>query len=419
MPRKYSRNFVDLANSPPVAIAAALGVAFYIVYYLTKFRLSSVWPLKLRGDAEAIFAIPQRIFADSAYPTDVIFPYSPSAVLIFYGLGIGGPQVFMAVWYVLMMAGLILAVRASLVQERRDVQAAWLLIGLIGLLLADLPIDWELRGTNSNLIYLGTVMAGYALLGSWPVIAGSLIGLSVSLKLYSGLLLLWLFLNGQRRAMGAAAVTMLFLWVVLPAAIFDAGGATRLYAGWRAQLQAISDPVVHARPDLPVVSMQHAIISFTGQSYDSAATFAQLSLLWSIWLAALSWYVWRCRPYAVPVPVPSRAALADWVVLLLAPLLFSPWLEPNHCVPLLVAALLCVLIAVDANMMRRDRMAALAGVATLALAAAFRFPFAIRGFQFGAEFLVLVIVLGVIRPRLRAPAAPAVPDNSWVRAVRQ
>ena len=52
----------------------------------------------------------------------------------------------MAIWYGLMMVGPFLAVRASLVQERREVQAAWLLFGLTGLLLADFPIDWELRG---------------------------------------------------------------------------------------------------------------------------------------------------------------------------------------------------------------------------------------------------------------------------------
>jgi hypothetical protein len=385
-----------------VVIGVSCGLAFYFAYHVTKFRLSAVWPLSPRGDAAIIFDVPQRIFAQTGYPADAIFPYSPSAVLIFGSLGMGGPAVFMGVWYVLMAAGLILTMQASLVQERREVQAAWLLIGFVGILLADLPIDWDLRNANSNLIYLGLVMGGYGLLGSWPILAGTLIGLSVSLKLYSGLLLLWLLVNGQKRALGAAAATMLTLWIILPAVLFGVNGAARLYGGWEQQLRTINDPLVHARPSAspPLVSLQHAVVNLTGEAYGSAATLARVSLLWSIWLAALFWYVWRCRPYTVALAAPSRAALADWAVLLLAPLLFSPWLEPYHCVPLLVAALLCVVIALDANMMRRDRMAALVAVATLAFCTVYKVPFAVRGFELEAEFLVLVLVLAFVRPRL-------------------
>jgi hypothetical protein len=39
--------------------------------------------------------------------------------------------------------------------------------------------------------------------------------------------------------------------------------------------------------------------------------------------------------------------LADWLVLLLFPLPFSPWLEPYHAVPMLTAAVLLVAVAMD------------------------------------------------------------------------
>jgi hypothetical protein len=52
---------------------------------------------------------------------------------VFYGLSTVGPAIFMAAWYLLMTAGLIVSLRASLVQERNDTRAAWLLIGVVSI----------------------------------------------------------------------------------------------------------------------------------------------------------------------------------------------------------------------------------------------------------------------------------------------
>src|SRR5262245_63882670 len=59
-------------------------------------------------------------FSSGQRISSTIFPYPPSAVLIFYGLCIGGPAVFMAAWYFLFAAGLIVCLRASLVAERHE-----------------------------------------------------------------------------------------------------------------------------------------------------------------------------------------------------------------------------------------------------------------------------------------------------------
>jgi hypothetical protein len=403
------RNFSEAGRRPIVAVLVGCGLAFYVAYHLTKFQLAAVWPPALRGDASILFDYSQSVLEQRGYPADTIFPYSPSAVLIFCGLGIGGPTVFMAAWYVLIVAGLILTMRASFVQEPQPIRTAWLVVGTVAMLLADSPISWDLRNANSNLVYLGIVMAGYGLLGGLPIVAGALIGLSFSLKLYSGLLLLWLLINGPRRAAGAAAMTILFLWIMLPVALVGPDGTRGLYAGWIEQLRTISDPLVHARLAAeeggpPLVTLQRAIVNLSGEAYGSAATLARLSILWSIWLAALLWYAWQCRRSAFPVVAPSRAALADWTVLLLAPLPFSPWLEPYHCVVLFVGALLCVIIALDENAVRGDRMAALAAVATLLLFLVVRVPFAVRGFGLFAQLLVFVLVLAYLRPRLRQQA---------------
>ncbi len=408
-----SHNFIEIGRKPIVAVIVGCSFALYLAYHVSGFQLARVWPLVPRGDASIIFHEAQSIFAQVAYPTDTIFPYSPSAVLIFHSLCVGGPVVFTTVWYFLMAAGLVLTMRASLTQERHDVQAAWPLIGAIAILLADAPISWDLRNSNSNLIYLGLVMAGYGALGRLPMLSGVLVGLSISLKLYSGLLLLWLLFNGPRRAIVAAAITVLVLWVILPVILFGTEGTLTLYLGWKEQVRTISDPLLHASLAAnktggpPIVTLERAIVNFTGGTFRSSATLSWLAALWSIWIAALLWFAWQCRN-AFPVAVPSRAALADWTVLLLAPLPFSPWLEPYHAIPLFVGTLLCVTIGLDEKALRRDRMAALAALATLLLFLVFNVPFGFRGFGLGAQFLVLVLVLGYLRPRLHRQAGQTV-----------
>ena len=257
---------------------------------------------------------------------------------------------------------------------------------------------------NSNLICLGLLLAGYGLLGRLPALAGMLVGLAFSIKVYSGLLLLYLFVNGPRRAIGAAGIMVFILWLGLPLGLFGTDGALRLYSGWSEQLRTISDPLVHANlaskdAGPPLVTLQRAIVNLSGGEFGSAATRAWLLAIETIWVAALFGYAWQCRG-TFRVPIPSRAALADWVVLLLAPLPFSPWLEPYHAVPLLVAALLCVAVALDEDQMRGDRMVALVAAAAPLLFIVFKVPFGFRGFGLGAQLLVVVLALAYLRPRL-------------------
>jgi hypothetical protein len=394
---------MKLGRSRSVAIGAGCSIAFYVAYHLAGLRLSVVWPPALRGDASIMFEQARSIFEHAAYPSGAIFPYSPSAVLIFRGLSMGGPGVFMAIWYLLMVVGLVLAIRASLVQEHSDVRAAWPLLGGLAILLADSPVSWDLRNANSNLIYLGLVMAGYGLLGALPTMAGALVGLSISLKPYSGLLLLWLAMNGRGRAFFASVISVVILWVALPAVLFG-HEVLRVYRDWWQQLRTISSSTLHASLATsdggpPLVTLQRAVVNSTGQEFGSGLTLLIVSGLCSIWVAALLWYAWRCRN-GFPVRSPSRAALADWIVLLLAPLPCSPWLEPYHAIPLLVGAVLCIALLIDATLPPADRLAALTAAATLLLLLVLKVPFAVRGFGLYAQFLVFVFVLAYLRPRL-------------------
>jgi hypothetical protein len=395
-----------------------LGIALvgYFAYHATRFRLANVWPLALIGDASILFEEGRRIFALGDYPgrletwpTGGVFPYPPSAVLIFRWLGAAGPALFMGTWFTGMAAGLVTTLRASLAAERPDVRAAWLLIGALALIVADSAVSWDLRNANSNLICLGAILGGYALMDRHPVLAGALLAGSVGLKPYGGLLLPWLLLCGPRRALLAGVGTLILLTVVWPVLTWGAGGSLRLYLGWLEQLKIIADPQVHAAlaataAGPPVVSLGRAAMALTGEDALSLATRAVVGAMWSIWIAAIAWYAWRAaRSY--PAAIPSRAALADWTVLLLAPLPFSPWLEPYHAVPLVPGAILLILVALDDGVSASDRRIAVAALVALGLSRVVGLPFALRGIVLLTQFVVVTMALGLLRPRLSAITA--------------
>jgi hypothetical protein len=174
-----------------------------------------------------------------------------------------------------MAAGVFIVLRMNVVQERAELQVLWPVIGTLALIAASSPLDMDLRFASNNAIYLGLVLAGYGLLDRRPLLAGVLVGLSISLKLYSGLIILWLVLHDPRRATYAGVATVVMLWLVLPIALFGADGALKLYAGWREQLRIMTDSwVYYAQAQgfgLPITTLRTAAIRLTGQGPDSAA----------------------------------------------------------------------------------------------------------------------------------------------------
>ncbi|MBV9993679.1 MAG: DUF2029 domain-containing protein [Caulobacteraceae bacterium] len=407
---------LGLAAAPPAALAALLLGAGVFAYYVSRLHLGAVWPLTPRGDAAILYGYAHAILARGGYAPAEIFPYSPSAVLMFGALGAGGPALFAALWLLLMAAGLAASIAGALAQERPALKGAWPLFAALALVVANGPIGWDLRNANTNLVYLGLTTAGYALLGRRPTLAGVLIGLGVSLKLYSGLIILWLLVNGPRRGFFGAVASVLLLWLALPALIFGPAGLVRLYAGWQAQIRHISDIAIQAAlaagaAGPPIVTLRKAIADLTGGGFGAAATLRWLYGLWAIWIGALGLYAWRWRT-GFPVGAPSRAALADFVVILLAPLPVSPWLEPYHAIPLLAAALLLALEAADAHCTSPSRLAAGLALGVLAFFAVVNTPFALRGFALFAQFLAVVLALAYLRPRLQAapPNGPPVID---------
>jgi hypothetical protein len=391
-------------RSPWATGILAVNFSLYFLYHVVPGHLADLWPtLAPFGDAAILHSVSQRIWEAAEYPARVVFPYPPSAVLLFRMLSLGGAGAFMAAWIVLMAAGMMISIWASVASERADVRAAWMLFGVIGLMLAGYPVGWDLRNMNSNLVYLGLVLAGYASLRRFPILGGALIGISVSLKFYSGLLLLWLLWQGARSAAAAGIAAAIFLTAVLPLCIFGLSGTVELYLGWIEQVRYISAPTAYLlAPAAPLVSLRKAAATLTGAAPDATPTNVVLAAVWIAWAALLAWYLWRALR-GPPAQGLSRATLADWTVLLLAPLPFSPWLEPYHAVPLLPAAILFAAVAFDPSTAAFDRRSTLAAIALLmcirVTTGTFP-PWQLRGLTLQAAFMVVVIGLGLLRPRL-------------------
>jgi len=334
------------------------------------------------------------------------------AVLLFRWLGVAGSAVFMGLWLVAMAAGFAVSLRASLAGERREIAAAWLLVGVLALLVADGPVAWDMGNMNSNLICLGLVMGGYGLARRRPWLGGLLVGLSAAIKLYSGLLLPWMLVTGARRAFIGALAVVILLTLLWPLATWGPDGTVRVYAGFLEQLRIVADPRVHAAlaagVGTPLVTLDRAAMMLTGEGPLGAGTRLLVGAWEALWIAALLWYAWRaCRAWRAALP--SRAALADWAVLLLAPMPFNPWLEPTHGVPMLVGAILLVVLALDDRMPAPDRRIAAGAFILLLAARAIGLPFGLRGLLLLGRFLVIVLALGLVRPRLSDATGDAQP----------
>jgi len=393
-----------------VDIVLAFGLAIYFVYQVSRFQLTKVWPLRPRGDAWAMLELSRRVCDRGYLPAtafrpgilNFIFPSPPSAVLILKTLTLAGPLIFTLTWLLLMAAGLIGTLRLSLAGDRLEYQFSWLIIGALTLIVADGPIMWDLRNWNCNLIYLGLVLTGYATVNRRPVLAGILIGISISLRVYSFLLVIWLLGRSFRRAFIAAGAALFVLWIICPVLAFGPSGARAIYLGWFDQLEVASGPWGYSMPfnpaRPPLVTLRAAVSTLTAEDPFARETQALIGAMLAIWFGALVWYFSRAAKSTVGIP--SRAALADWTVLLVAPLPLSPWLEPYHAIPIVPGVILCILVALDNEVIKRDRLVACFTLGVLAIERLIHLPRPLEGFDLFARLLELVVALALLRPRL-------------------
>jgi hypothetical protein len=203
------------------------------------------------------------------------------------------------------------------------------------------------------------------------------------------------------------------LAAVAPLLFFGIDGTVQLYQDWREQVNLISAPDSYLKnPSAPLVSLRKAAATLTGHAPDAWSTNFLLTSFWIAWTLALAWYFHRALRTGTNGP-PSRAGLADWTVLLLAPLPFSPWLEPYHAVPLLPGAILCATVSLDRLAWRKDRVIGLGALGLLVLIRMLinLCPWPLRGIAMLVTFLALVTGLGMLRPRLGSSQEPVTPAN--------
>lgn len=392
-----------VARHPVALWLSAIAIATWAIARATRFREGA--PFVLWGDAGIVFGKSSEILRSARYPASValgnfndVFPYPPPAALLFGAIASLGAPIFMASWTLLMIAGLFAAFRFSVVNESLHIKRAFVALMPLIIILVHNPIEFDLVNDNNNLIVLALVMASFALMTRAPVAAGLLLALPIAIKLYSAALVLWLVVYRPRAAI-ACAVALGALWIVLPLGIFGAADAVALYRGWLDQIAIVNHPWVYELPagqGPPLISLRRAAAWFSNRPPYATETAVTLRAMQAAWVAVLAVYamqVWR----AGKVRATSRAALSDWAIVLLAPLPFSPWLEPYHAVSMIPAFVLCVLVLFDDTAPNRERLitGAVCGV-VLAIKAAGT-PFEIRGFVFLIQFALLVLALGSIR----------------------
>ena len=406
----FSAKLLDFARSPRVSISLVFVLGVYLALQLARIKMSSWWPPVPSVDARTIFASSIAILQRGDYGAvgsvsapGFVFPYPPSAAVVFGWSGILlGPVGFMVAWLTLMIAGYFVTLRAPLAGNRPADQKLWPLVAVIALVTTDSPVRWDLSGANSNLIYFGLVLLGFALLQRRPRLAGILVGLSVSLKLYSCLLVLWLALHRPRSALYGAVAALLMLWLALPLSVFGVRGTIQVYHSWLEQIQGVVQlaaamPISDA-PQAPLITLHRAALAFLGADRAMAVRALVLALQ-AGWIGLLALYAWRSL-VSGRSEAPSRAALADWTILTLAPLPMSPWLEPYHLVPMISGQILCGLLALDRHVPARDRRLGGGLLACLFFSQFIGLPFTMRGFLVFGRAAALVLTLAVLRPGL-------------------
>jgi hypothetical protein len=211
---------------------------------------------------------------------------------------------------------------------------------------------------------------------------------------------------GPWRTLLTGTTAILLLAVAWPVATWGMAGSIQIYSGWLEQLNILTNPQFQAGlATTPIITLARATMVVTGEGPLGTATRAVVAAMYMIWIAAILWY-FRQAYRSPPVTAPSRAALADWTVLLLAPLPFSPVLEPGHAIPILLGAILLVLVTLDEHVSMRSRQIAMAGWVALAMTRIINVPFSMRGPLLLVQFVVVTVALGFLRPQLLALSEP-------------
>lgn len=146
--------------------------------------------------------------------------------------------------------GLVLAVYTRWLHGRRlSLRPApgrlplYALPAMVGLLVPARLLLSNFEHTQSNLLFLGLAVAGFALFRHgrrWG--GGAAVGLATAFKATPLLVLPYLAWRGRWRDLGAALAGCGLTWIVLPGAAVGPGQLGRWFAGWREQAASLHLP---------------------------------------------------------------------------------------------------------------------------------------------------------------------------------
>jgi hypothetical protein len=403
--------------------AIVLFLILFSLYYLG-FRPLEIYHLGFQAmedprrtvDFQFWYLLPPLIFEKLEYPSlipegwhaqlsfwhdAVAFPYLPSAVALMLPLSALPRLVAFGIWVLLQLicffAVLLLSIRLA---RLASWPSRWLIVaGAVAL--AEIPIGWDLRNHNVNLIYLALALGGIASRRSWA--GGLLLALSFNLKLYSASVLAGLAWWREWRKLAVMTVFSAAI-AVLPIMLVGVAGFLELMKDWLGQVLFTATEAGEA---LAPTSLRRSVAAVLGFNIASPEVYWTWRILQVTWLAAvLSYFALAPRPTGNVEQQEDRSRLADTCVLLLAPLPLSSWFVPYHAIIMLPAFALLLSIAVDRSWPARIRFAAIAapiGYELLHLSVLRSWE--LRAGLLYCAFVLIVAALGVVRPSLAASRA--------------
>lgn len=310
------------------------------------------WPGSL-VDYAIIYEQSRRIVETGTYPP--VHPYPPSAVLLHYAAAQFPYPVSAALWMVLTTSAAVGCCWALVrMLDLRRVRG-WAVLVLLAYASASYFIQWDLRAQNCNLIFLAALLlALLGLYGGRPRAAGFWLALSVSLKLFSILLIPYLFWTGRRSAFAWTLAFLAAFWLLLPAAVLGVGGSWNVYGQWSERLWHAANSGADATHPILISLSRSAAWLAPGDPIGAKLIINAIRLLW-LAVCSAAWARSRLHREARD---DAFGLLADAGALTLAPIAVSPYLEPYHAVGFLIPALLLLYAAADGKQPARLRLLA-------------------------------------------------------------
>ncbi len=362
------------------------------------------WPAGLI-DYPILYDFSKYIVARHTYPVKHAYP--PSAIVLHDALA-QMPFPMSAALYMGLIIGAVFVcwwLLARLLELNRR-PGGWALSSL-AFLPASHAFGWDLRSQNCNGLFLTMLLlAATFLIRRQPKRAGFWLALSISLKLFSILLIPYAWWTGRRGAWRWTLAFLVLFWLVLPVWVFGYPGVVEVYRSWLGQMQGAS-----ARK----ADLQHPILISIYNSAYYLALHYRVPDGWTIGAVRAAWLglaflalamSWRCGSASAD----TFRMLAEMSLLVLAPIAVSPYLEPYHTTPLLIPAMLLLQAASDPG--QRTGLRVLAGVC-FGLACATRLvaiPWPLDGLMVNLQ-LWLLIAGALIVAWLRRPSPITISPN--------